>query len=67
MNIFQKKFGCWCYNCLNKITDEHGWPMTANMFIICPTCGNKRCPRATDHELACTDSNEPGQEGSRYA
>jgi hypothetical protein len=25
-----------------------------------------RCPRATDHNLACTNSNEPGQPGSRY-
>lgn len=25
------------------------------MFIVCATCGNKRCPRATDHRLACVD------------
>jgi DNA-directed RNA polymerase subunit RPC12/RpoP len=35
-------------------------------MIVCPECGNKRCPRASDHELACTDSNEPGQPGSVY-
>lgn len=29
-------------------------------------CGNKRCPKATDHTLGCTRSNEPGQEGSIY-
>jgi hypothetical protein len=28
--------------------------------------GNKRCPKATDHELDCTGSNEPGQKGSAY-
>ena len=33
---------------------------------LCPDCGNKRCPRATDHRLACTASNAPGQLGSRY-
>jgi len=35
-------------------------------MILCPTCGNKRCPRASDHRLECTDSNEPGQTGSVY-
>jgi hypothetical protein len=36
-------------------------------MIGCPTCGNKRCPRGTDHRLDCTGSNEPDQPGSRYA
>lgn len=36
------------------------------VMYLCPTCGNKRCPKATDHRLDCTDSNEPGQVGSRY-
>jgi hypothetical protein len=35
-------------------------------FMVCKTCGNKRCPKATDCSLACTNSNEPGQEGSIY-
>jgi hypothetical protein len=35
-------------------------------MLLCPTCGNKRCPRASDHALACTGSNEPGQAGSIY-
>lgn len=39
----------------------------SRIMQLCPTCGNKRCPRASDHRLACTDSNEPGQEGSIYA
>jgi hypothetical protein len=50
---------CWCHKC------NSGW-LVAHM-IVCPTCGNKRCPRASDHELPCTDSNEPGQPGSVYA
>lgn len=33
---------------------------------LCSVCGNKRCPKATDHDLACTNSNEPGQKGSAY-
>ncbi len=27
----------------------------------CPDCGNKRCPKASDHRHACTGSNEPNQ------
>jgi len=33
-------------------------------MIVCPNCGNKRCPRASDHNFICTESNEPGQIGS---
>lgn len=57
---------CGCYNCMHKIKDANGWPRTMSTFIVCPACGNKRCPKATDHNLACTNSNEPGQKGSRY-
>lgn len=35
-------------------------------MILCPECGNKRCPKASDHTLACTGSNESGQPGSVY-
>ncbi|MEA4293932.1 hypothetical protein VBS39_08140 [Klebsiella pneumoniae] len=51
--------GCWCRTCR---------PVDLNdmRFIVCPDCGNKRCPRANDHRNACTGSNEPGQEGSAY-
>jgi hypothetical protein len=35
-------------------------------MITCKLCGNKRCPHATDHRYACTNSNKPGQEGSIY-
>lgn len=35
-------------------------------FIVCSICGNKRCPKATDCDLNCTNSNESGQEGSIY-
>lgn len=36
-------------------------------FIVCPECGNKRCPHATDRKYECTNSNETGQPGSAYA
>lgn len=35
-------------------------------MVLCPTCGNKRCPHASDHRLSCTNSNTPGQPGSVY-
>lgn len=43
-------------------------PVTMNdiRFVVCPECGNKRCPHANDHNNACTGSNEPGQIGSAY-
>ena len=61
------EYNCWCYNCLDKLLDPVTMlPPTMSRFIVCPSCGNKRCPRATDHRLECTNSNEPGQAGSRY-
>lgn len=57
---------CGCYNCMNKKKDKHGMPLTMSTFIVCEDCGNKRCPKATDHNLTCTNSNDPGQPGSRY-
>ena len=47
---------CECWTC---------HPSSGRMHL-CETCGNKRCPKATDHSLECTNSNEPMQEGSRY-
>ena len=51
---------------MGKIKDRDGFPLTMSTFIVCPDCGNKRCPRATDHNLECTNSNDTGQKGSRY-
>lgn len=39
---------------------------SASTMIVCSLCGNKRCPKATDHRLDCSGSNEPGQPGSAY-
>lgn len=49
-----------CSNC-HACDGEHHTRM-----ILCPDCGNKRCPKATDHRLACSGSNDPGQRGSVY-
>lgn len=64
---------CWCYECIKEemvhvdnALSFQGIPMYMTKMILCPICGNKRCPHATDHNLECTNSNEPGQKGSRY-
>jgi len=54
-----------CHKCLKGVT-ENGWPVTSQRMIICSACHNKRCPKASDHELECTGSNEPGQPGSIF-
>ena len=60
---------CWCYECLKDV-DAYpnflGLKIPSTTMILCPQCGNKRCPHATDHSLPCTDSNDPGQSGSIY-
>jgi|SRR5882757_594265 len=56
-----KEGKCGCHRCINE-RDE-----IACHMVVCPGCGNKRCPHATNHNLACTNSNEPGQPGSIYA
>lgn len=55
-----KEGKCHCWKCLEE-RDE-----MRTIMILCPKCGNKRCPKSSDHNLECTDSNEPGQEGSVY-
>ena len=50
---------CWCSTC-RPIT------ITDMRMVVCPDCGNKRCPKATDHRFLCTNSNESGQTGSSY-
>lgn len=56
---------CWCYEC-NKDVKVNNLPYHLTRMILCPTCGNKRCPHATDHNFACTNSNDVGQPGSRF-
>lgn len=51
---------CRCWKCIEESGEQ------IQFMILCPECGNKRCPHAADHELECTQSNEPGQAGSAY-
>lgn len=60
---------CTCHRCIKEklLGSEVGGvfvPLSAFQMILCPKCGNKRCPHASDHDLECTGSNEPGQAGS---
>lgn len=52
---------CACRACAEAFGELPGTRM-----IVCPDCGNKRCPKATDHRNECTGSNKPGQAGSAY-
>ena len=57
--VYRWREKCPCYRCSDFIDQVLG-------MVRCPVCGNKYCPRGTDHALTCTASNEPGQPGSRY-
>lgn len=54
------------WDCCHKCSRDSNCPFYARRMILCPTCGNKRCPKASNHVLDCTRSNEPGQDGSVY-
>lgn len=63
---------CECHRCIREKKIGRDTPFgfmlkSSDRMILCPKCGNKRCPMASDHDLACTGSNEPGQPGSVYA
>lgn len=59
--------GCGCWTCTSERVSKLEFPRNMSMpFIVCPDCGNKRCPKATHHDQDCSGSNEPEQPGSRY-
>lgn len=69
--LVQAHFNCECHRCIaeNKLgtSGPFGWlPLSSTKLILCPVCGCKRCPKASNHYLACTDSNASGQPGSVY-
>lgn len=57
--------GCRCAKCIANVK-LNGWPLSSQVMILCETCGNKRCPHATNHANECTGSNAVGQKGSSY-
>jgi len=58
---------CDCHRCVSERPANGLRGIMYCRMITCPDCGNKRCPKASDHRLHCTNSNEPGQKGSVYA
>lgn len=52
----QAPAACWCATCRPVSFGDM-------RMVLCPVCGNKRCPRASNHIYACTGSNEVGQVG----
>lgn len=72
-NTVDSLVSCECHKCIveNKLTVNifDGIPvaLSAIKMILCPVCGNKRCPKASDHRLDCSGSNEQGQQGSVYS
>ena len=62
----QTNDGCGnCHACLVGVM-ENNMPVTSQRMIVCSDCGNKRCPKASNHRHKCTGSNEVGQYGSIY-
>jgi len=41
---------CWCYFCDQKSRDDGTIGAFYFRMHVCPDCGNKRCPKATNHE-----------------
>lgn len=37
--------------------------LTRTYMVLCPKCGNKRCPHAENHKYKCTGSNAVDQIG----
>lgn len=55
---------CWDVTLSNQPKDEQWeWLMENQIMMLCPMCGNKRCPKAYWHEYKCTNSNAKGQAG----
>lgn len=56
---------CWCKHCeTQRLSKLEGLArIHRRRFIVCPDCGNKRCPKAQHHDRACTKSNATGQPG----
>ena len=59
--VERKPMKCHCHTC--RPIDPRD-PESVYMRLC--SCGNKRCPKATDHRNECTNSNEPNQSGSIY-
>lgn len=61
---------CWCQTCQvaygETLSAIDRIRLLGKRMIVCPDCGNKRCPKANFHGNACTNSNVVGQKGSSW-
>jgi DNA-directed RNA polymerase subunit RPC12/RpoP len=57
---------CGCWTCVSEFQVKKDGHSMFMPFIVCPNCGNKRCPKAQHHDNECSGSNDPGQPGSRF-
>lgn len=64
-DIWARRETCQCHKC-QSFRREFWKGVFLPTMSLCEVCGNKRCPKATDHAQECTNSNEPGQKGSAY-
>lgn len=57
---------CPCDRCKDAREAGMSWEerLPLQRMSLCPTCSNKRCPKAMFHENQCTGSNAVGQVGS---
>lgn len=45
---------CECHRCIaEQGLQQDGFPLNAVKMILCPQCGDKRCPKASDHRVQC--------------
>lgn len=46
---------CRCWKCGGNVLGEYkGIKMVG--LTVCPACGSKRCPKANDHDLPCSET-----------
>jgi hypothetical protein len=58
---------CQCIKCMSSKVNNVTEPFYPHITMsTCVDCGNKRCPKATNHSNICTNSNKPNQKGSAY-
>jgi hypothetical protein len=64
----EEAFGCrvCCETCWEKEHKPDTREYLCRPMFLCPTCGNKRCPKSTNHDLDCSGSNDVGQAGSSW-
>lgn len=48
---------CLCHACIKSknLRDANGFLLSDVIMVLCPDCGDKRCPKAADHRNACKE------------